>query len=106
MDHLIVMDDFSGIADDGKKFAVFLTVCRKYRYHCIYVSHIIAPESQIFLTFFHLVCHTIPLLKFFKIILDKQQKDMGLLLQCGLIGFLLTPPTQINDIVSQLTVVA
>ena len=30
-----------------KKFAEFLTVCRKYRYHCIYVFHIIAPEGQI-----------------------------------------------------------
>ena len=28
----------------------------------------------IFLIFFHRVCHTIPLLKFFKVIADKQQK--------------------------------
>ena len=47
MDHLIVMDDLSGIADNCKKFSDFLTVCGKYRYHCIYVFHIIAPESQI-----------------------------------------------------------
>ena len=99
MDCLIIMGDFSGIADDCKKFAEFLTVCGKYRYYCIYVSHIIAPESQIFLTFFHLVCHTIPLLKFLQIIVDKQQKNMGLLVQCGLIGFLLTPQTQMNEII-------
>ena len=37
----------SGIADNCKKFAEFLTICRKYRYHCIYIFHIIAPESQI-----------------------------------------------------------
>ena len=47
MDHLIVMDDVSGVADDCKKFAEFLTVCRKYRYHCICVFHVIAPETQI-----------------------------------------------------------
>ena len=47
MDCLIVMDNVSGIADNCKKYAEFLTVCRKYRYHCIYVFHIIAPEGQI-----------------------------------------------------------
>ena len=47
MDRLIVMDDVLGIADNCKKFAEFLTVCRKYRYHCIYVFHIIMPENQI-----------------------------------------------------------
>ena len=39
MDCLIVMDNVSGIADNCKKYAEFLTVCRKYRYHCIYVFH-------------------------------------------------------------------
>ena len=47
MDRLIVMDDVSGIAKNCKKFAKFVTVCRKYRYHCLYVFHIIAPETQI-----------------------------------------------------------
>ena len=47
MDRLVVMDDVSGIAENCKKFAEFLAVCRKYRYHCIYVFHTIAPESQI-----------------------------------------------------------
>ena len=47
MDPLIVMDSVSGIADNCKKFAEFLTVCRKYRYHWIYVFHIIMPENQI-----------------------------------------------------------
>ena len=45
MDCLIVMDDVWGIADNCKKFAEFLTVCRKYRYHCIYMFHITMPES-------------------------------------------------------------
>ena len=47
MDHLIVMDNVSGVADNCKKFADFLTVSRKYKYHCIYVFHVIAPETQI-----------------------------------------------------------
>ena len=47
MDPLIVMDDVLGIADNCKKFEEFLTVCRKYRYHWIYVFHIIMPENQI-----------------------------------------------------------
>ena len=47
MDRLIVMDDVSGVADNRKKFADFLTVSRKYKYHCIYVFHVIAPETQI-----------------------------------------------------------
>ena len=47
MDRLIVMDNILGIADNCKKIAEFSTVCRKYRYHCIYVFHIIEPESQI-----------------------------------------------------------
>ena len=47
MDCLIVMYDVSGVADNCKKFADFLTVLRKYKYHCIYVFHVIAPETQI-----------------------------------------------------------
>ena len=47
MDSRIVIDDVSGIADTSKKFAEFLTVCRKYRYQCIYVFRIITPEIQI-----------------------------------------------------------
>ena len=80
MDRLIVMDNVSGIADTNKKFAEFLTVSRKNRYHCIYIFHIITPETQIWekkfshkqtLLFFHQVCHTILLLKLCKVIVDK-----------------------------------
>ena len=46
VDCLIVMDDVLDIADNCKKIAEFLTVSRKYRYHCIYVFHIIMPENQ------------------------------------------------------------
>ena len=52
MDRLIVTDHVSGIADNCKKFAEFLTVCRKYRYHCIYMFHIIMPETQTWKKFF------------------------------------------------------
>ena len=92
VDRLIVMDDVSGIADGSHKFAEFLTVCRKYRYHCIYVFHIIAPDSQvwkknchklIFLIIFPQVCHTTRLLKLYREIVDKQQKNMSLSVQCG-----------------------
>ena len=47
MDHLIVMDDISGVADISKKFANFLTVSRKFGYHSVYVFHVIAPATQI-----------------------------------------------------------
>ena len=47
IDCLMVMDDVSGIADGSHKCAEFLTVCRKYRYHCIYVFHIIVPDSRV-----------------------------------------------------------
>ena len=47
MDRLIVMDDVSGVAENCKKFAEFLTVCRKYKYHSIYVFDVLAPETQI-----------------------------------------------------------
>ena len=47
MDRLIAMDDFSGLADSCKEFANFLTITRKYRYHCVYVFHIIIPDKEI-----------------------------------------------------------
>ena len=37
MDRLIVMADVSGVADISRKFATFLTVSRKFGYHCVYV---------------------------------------------------------------------
>ena len=43
MDRIIVMDDVLGVADISNKFANFLTVSRKFGYHCVYVFHVIAP---------------------------------------------------------------
>ena len=47
MDRFIVMDDVLGLADSCKEFADFLTITRKYRYHCVYVFHIIIPNKEI-----------------------------------------------------------
>ena len=49
MDCLIVMDDVSGVADISKNFANFLTVSRKYRYHCVYYMFFISllPYSNL-----------------------------------------------------------
>ena len=49
-DRLIVMDDVSGLADTSQKFASFLTVARKFRYHCVYIFHTIHPEKGIWKT--------------------------------------------------------
>ena len=47
---LIVMDDVSGLADLSVKFASFLTVARKFKYHCLYIFHTIDPEKSIWKT--------------------------------------------------------
>ena len=47
MDPLIVMGDVSSLADTCKEFADFLTITRKYRYHCVYVFHIIIPDKDV-----------------------------------------------------------
>ena len=44
-DKLIVFDDVSGLADESKKFANFLTVARKYNYNCVYAFHTIYTEK-------------------------------------------------------------
>ena len=45
-DKLIVFDDVSGLADDSKKFASFLTIARKYNYNCVYAFHTIYTEKS------------------------------------------------------------
>ena len=39
--------DVSGVADISKEFSNFLTVSRKFGYHCVYVFHVIVPATQI-----------------------------------------------------------
>ena len=45
MDCLIVMENVSGVADISKKFPNFLTVSRKFDYHCVYVFDVIASTQ-------------------------------------------------------------
>ena len=81
-DRLIVMDDVSGVAEISKKLANFLTVSRKFGYHCVYVFHVIAPATQIrqkiisqtFSTFFHLASLKILLQKFYRVTALPNQK--------------------------------
>ena len=48
LDHLIIMDDVSGIADSSKSnLANFLTVSRKYRYNVLYAFHVIKTAKEI-----------------------------------------------------------
>ena len=42
---VVVMDNVSGLADESKKFASFLTVARKFSYNCVYIFHAIYPEK-------------------------------------------------------------
>ena len=44
------MDDVSGLADSSSKFARFLTVARKFKYHCLYIFHTIHPGKSIWKT--------------------------------------------------------
>ena len=44
--HLIVMDDVSGLADRSNRFASFLAMNRKFGYHCFYTFHIILPGKD------------------------------------------------------------
>ena len=45
MDLFIVIDDVSDDADISKNFATFLTVSRKFGYHCDYVFHVISTSQ-------------------------------------------------------------
>ena len=107
IDRLIVMDDVSGVSDNCKKFAEFLTVCRKYKYHFIYVFHVIAPETQIwkknylkliFLIFFLQVYLTMQFQKYCKVIANKHAKNTFQHVLCGYIGSSLTLLIEIKDI--------
>ena len=41
------MDDVSGMANRSNTIANFLTITRKFDYHCVYIFHIILPEKEI-----------------------------------------------------------
>ena len=46
LDHLIVFDDVSGLANKLETFANFLAVSRKYGLTCVYVFHTLYPTRQ------------------------------------------------------------
>ena len=47
MDRLIVMGNFSGLAETSQKFARFSTVARKFKYNCVQICYTIHPEKLI-----------------------------------------------------------
>ena len=49
-DQLIVMDEVSGLADESKKFASFLTSACKFDYTCVCIFPIIYLEKSIWRT--------------------------------------------------------
>ena len=107
VDRLIVTDHVSGIADNCKKFAEFLTVCRRYRYHSIYMFHIIMPESQIWKRIFSQtnIFNIFPssvayntIAKILKINCRQTTKKYIPARSVWLNRLLLTLPTQMNDI--------
>ena len=114
MDCLVVMDDVSGMADNCKKFAEFLIVCRKYRYHCIYLFHIMMPENQMWkkillqtniLNIFpsSVLYNAVP--KILQSNCRQTTKKYVPAHSMWLNRFLVTLPTQMNSIAYQLTVV-
>ena len=44
---LLLWTTFSGVTNISKKIANFLTILRKFGYHCVYVFHVILPSTQI-----------------------------------------------------------
>ena len=103
----LVMDNVSGIADNCKKFAEFLTVCRKYRYHCIYVFHIIMSKIQIWkkilskTNIFNIFPSSVPYNTVAKILQSNcTQTTTKYVSVCSmwLNRILVTLPTQMNDI--------
>ena len=108
MERLIVMDDVSGITNSCRKFAEFLTVSQKYRYHCVYVFHVIIPEKEVkkkilsqtnISIFFLPASHIIWFRKLFRVIVCRQQPNTFRCIQCGYIGSLLILPAEMNEIV-------
>ena len=107
MDHLIVMEDVSIIAEKRKKFAEFLTICRKYRYHSIYVFHIIMSKIQIWkkilskTNIFNIFPSSVPYNTVAKILQSNcTQTTTKYVSVCSiwLNRILVTLPTQMNDI--------
>ena len=104
MDHLIVMDDVSCVTDNYKKFADFLVVSRKYKYHCIYVFRVIAPETQIWkkilsqTNIFNIFLSSVPYNTVSKILQSNCKQTRKKYIPTRYIGSLLTLLIPIKDI--------
>ena len=88
VDRLIVMDKVLGVAGNCKKFAEFLTLCRKYKV-CL---------KQIFLIFSLRAYLTILYQKYYKVTVGRHEKNIFRHVLCGYIGSLLTLLIQTKDI--------
>ena len=106
-DRLIVIDNVTGVADNCKKFAEFFTVCRKYKYHCIYVFHVITSETQIWkknlsqINIFNIFLRVYLIIlyqKYYKVAANKHAKNIFQRVLCGYIGSLLTLLIPIKEI--------
>ena len=104
MDHLIVMDDVSCVTDNYKKFADFLVVSRKYKYHCIYIFRVIAPETQIWkkilpqTNIFNIFLSSVPYNTVSKILQSNCKQTRKKYIPTRYIGSLLTLLIPIKDI--------
>ena len=97
-DQLIVIDDVSGLADESKNFARFLTFACNFNCSCVYIFHMIYPEKTIWKKFFSLmsILNIFPasvLLASVRKILEslciKKQERIFHCLHFGLVDFLL-----------------
>ena len=99
------MDDVSGLADESKKFAAFLTVTRKYSYSCVYIFHTIFPEKanwRLILSqtnIFNIFSASVPINSVRKILegaSSRNQKNIYCKMLFGLIDFSLIWQTQMT----------
>ena len=105
------MDDVSGVADSCKKFSDFLTVLINCKYHCIYVFHVIAPETQIWkkklsqTSIFNIFHSSVPYSTVLKILQSNCKQTRKKYIPAHYIGSLLTLLIPIKGIALQLIVV-
>ena len=82
LDHPILMDDLSGIAESPRcDFANFLTVSRKHRYNVVYAFHVIKSSREIWQKIisqtasFNIFPKSVPLIQYLKFYLTTALDD-------------------------------
>ena len=97
-DKLIVIDDVSGLADESKKFARFLTFAHNFNCSCVYIFHMIYPEKTIWkkvlslmnvLNIFPASVSLASVRKILESLCIKKQESIFHCLHFGLVDFLL-----------------